>query len=290
MLSEGGPLTHAASSRKLSKNSMGSNKAGADGYDSASDVGKDADHLVTADVIQEVEGGSDKDGGHISAMQSAADLYKGLQMKKDHILRRLKKDTEGAIVLTGALEFLENPIVAFVRLAEGIIMPNALEVPLPMRFVFVVLTPKPCVDMDYHEVGRSFSTLMSNPRFHNVCYRFEERREILSSINEFLDESVVLPPGDWNSNNLLSVQEIQEMRKRKTMRKLEAEGALQEEADEDVEKEVKEGLRLAEEGKTPGKDDDDDKDKKKKKHPDPLVRTNYPFGGVINDWKKRFPL
>ncbi len=36
-------------------------------------------------------------------------------------------------MLTGALESLSAPIVAFVRLAEGIIMVNALEVPLPMR-------------------------------------------------------------------------------------------------------------------------------------------------------------
>ncbi len=37
----------------------------------------------------------------------------------------------------------------------------------------------------------------------------EERKELLSAINEFLDESVVLPPGDWDSKNLLSINEIQ---------------------------------------------------------------------------------
>ncbi len=78
-------------------------------------------------------------------------------------IARLKKDTEGAIVLTGALETLDKPVVALVRLNESIIMPNAIELPIPMRFVFVVLTPDPSPDMDYHEVGRSFATLMSNP-------------------------------------------------------------------------------------------------------------------------------
>lgn len=40
----------------------------------------------------------------------------------------------------------------------------------------------------------------------------------MSAINEFLDESVVLPPGDWDSKNLLSISEIQEMRKRRRER------------------------------------------------------------------------
>ena len=42
---------------------------------------------------------------------------------------------------------------------------------------------------------------------------------LLNAINDFLDESIVLPPGDYASRNLLSVQEITEMRKRKKERK-----------------------------------------------------------------------
>jgi hypothetical protein len=32
---------------------------------------------------------------------------------------------------------------------------------------------------------------------------------MLNSINNFLDETVVLPPGDWDKKNLLSMSEIQ---------------------------------------------------------------------------------
>ncbi len=49
---------------------------------------------------------------------------------------------------------------------------------------------------------------MSFQKFHNVLYSMEERREMLTAINDFLDESVVLPPGDWDSKNLLSMAEI----------------------------------------------------------------------------------
>ena len=56
---------------------------------------------------------------------------------------------------------------------------------------------------------------MSNPKFHTVCYKVEERKELLNAINDFLDESVVLPPGDWESRNLLSMSEMHELRNRK---------------------------------------------------------------------------
>jgi hypothetical protein len=38
-----------------------------------------------------------------------------------------------------------------------------LQVNLPMRFIFILLTPANDFNMDCHEIGRSFSTLMSNP-------------------------------------------------------------------------------------------------------------------------------
>lgn len=55
------------------------------------------------------------------------------------------------------MDFLEQPTIAFVRLAAGLYMPGITEVPIPVRFLFILLGPK-MVDIDYHEVGRSIST------------------------------------------------------------------------------------------------------------------------------------
>lgn len=101
----------------------------------------------------------------------------------------------------GAVDFLEQPTIAFVRLAEGCLMPSITEVPIPVRFLFILLGPK-TADLDYHEVGRSIATLMSNRHFHNIAYRADDRRELLSAINEFLDDSIVLPPGKSHSAHL----------------------------------------------------------------------------------------
>ena len=46
----------------------------------------------------------------------------------------------------------------------------------------------------------------------------DERHDMLNSINHFLDETVVLPPGDWDKKNLLSMSEIQELKRKKRIR------------------------------------------------------------------------
>ena len=51
--------------------------------------------------------------------------------------------------------------MAFVRLAKGLMLDNFTEVSLPVRFIIILMGP-PSDKMDYHEIGRSISTLMSN--------------------------------------------------------------------------------------------------------------------------------
>lgn len=99
----------------------------------------------------------------IPAEQSFTDLYRlATSQRRDNIMSKLEEGTEGTMTLVGALESLKKPLVGLVRMARGVIMPNLMEVPVPVRFIFVLFTPKPSPNMDCHEVGRSFSTLMSN--------------------------------------------------------------------------------------------------------------------------------
>lgn len=56
---------------------------------------------------------------------------------------------------------LERPCVVFVRLSRGEMLDHVSEVPLPVRFLFICMGP-PIEHMDYIEIGRSLSTLMSN--------------------------------------------------------------------------------------------------------------------------------
>lgn len=51
--------------------------------------------------------------------------------------------------------------MAFVRLQEAVLLESVLEVPVPVRFLFLLLGP-PTTNIDYHQIGRSISTLMSD--------------------------------------------------------------------------------------------------------------------------------
>ena len=77
------------------------------------------------------------------------------------ILKRIPKGSEATAVLVGTVEFLQKPVMAFVRLSQGRFLGNLTEVPLPVRFLFILLGP-PSDSLDYLEIGRSISTLMAN--------------------------------------------------------------------------------------------------------------------------------
>lgn len=187
--------------------------------------------------------------------------------QNDSIMRRIPEDAEATTVLVGAVGFLEQPTIAFVRLAHGILMPSITEVPIPVRFMFILLGPSDA-DLDYHEVGRSISTLMSNPAFHSIAYKADDRRELLSAINEFLDDSIVLPPGDWERQALLPFEELRaksEMIRRRKRNALEKKRAAADAAA--PRSDEKRALLEAEKG-SPDKEPED-----------PLSRSGRLFGG-----------
>ncbi|XP_063703207.1 anion exchange protein 3 isoform X2 [Culicoides brevitarsis] len=196
------------------------------------------------------------------------------RMQGDSIMKRIPRGAEATTVLVGAVDFLEQPTIAFVRLATGISLPGITEVPIPVRFLFILLGPK-MMDIDYHEVGRSISTLMSNAHFHDIAYKAEDRREILSAINEFLDESIVLPPGKWEKKNLLAFDELRAKSEMIRTRKKKA-----------IEQKSKLSMTSDEEKKLIM--EKEEKDKKPFKNP--LEKTNKPWGGLINDIKRRLPM
>ncbi|NWR66450.1 B3A2 protein, partial [Bucorvus abyssinicus] len=195
--------------------------------------------------------------------------------KSKHELKLLEKipdNAEATVVLVGCVEFLDQPTMAFVRLQEAVELDSVLEVPVPVRFLFVLLGPS-STHMDYHEIGRSISTLMSDKQFHEAAYLADDRHDLLNAINEFLDCSVVLPPSEVQGEELLrSVAHFQrEMLKKRE----EQERRLLLEPKSPEEKAL---LKLkVVEGE--GEDEEDD----------PLRRTGRPFGGLIRDVRRRYP-
>uniref|UniRef100_A0A3P8Z3N1 Anion exchange protein n=1 Tax=Esox lucius TaxID=8010 RepID=A0A3P8Z3N1_ESOLU len=159
---------------------------------------------------------------------------------------------EASIVLSGLVESLDKPVVAFVRLEDSVVMEGALEAPVPVRFVFVLVGPSQG-GLDYHESGRAMATLMADWVFSLEVFLAKNDKEVTDAIADFMDCSIVIPPTEIQNESML--QPIINFQK----------------------KMLKDRLRPTDTRIMFG-------------HPreDPLARTGYPFGGMIKDIKRRY--
>ncbi|NXU09714.1 B3AT protein, partial [Pardalotus punctatus] len=157
----------------------------------------------------------------------------------------------------GCAAFLEQPMLAFVRLKDAVTLDGVLDVSLPVRFLIVVLGPD-TPQISYHEIGRAIATMMSERVFRRDAYLAEARQDLLRGVEDFLDASIVLPPSEPPSEQLLrALLPLQRELLRRRYQPLEK-------------------LHI---GDLP-KDLDDD---------DPLRRTGRPFGGLVRDIRRRYP-
>ncbi|KAK5608692.1 Electrogenic sodium bicarbonate cotransporter 4 [Crenichthys baileyi] len=116
---------------------------------------------------------------------------------KNKFMKKIPRDAEASNVLVGEVDFLNKPFVAFVRLAQATTLGGLTEVPVPTRFLFILLGPQGKAKT-YNEIGRAIATLMVDDLFSDVAYKARDREDLIAGIDEFLDEVIVLPPGEWD--------------------------------------------------------------------------------------------
>uniref|UniRef100_A0A5S6QCK9 Anion exchange protein n=1 Tax=Trichuris muris TaxID=70415 RepID=A0A5S6QCK9_TRIMR len=176
-----------------------------------------------------------------------------------HLYKKLPRDAEASNVLIGQLQSLESRLSVFIRLQKACYFENLTEVPVPTRFLFILLGPKGC-EAKYREVGRAVSTLMSDVIFCEVAYQARDRQDLLDGLDEFLEQVTVLPPGEWDPSIRIEPPPSvpsQEARKKPPPKADEADASLKEVFEKHL--------------------DDDDA----------LKRTHKFFGGLIKDVKRK---
>ncbi|XP_004565886.2 electrogenic sodium bicarbonate cotransporter 4 isoform X1 [Maylandia zebra] len=130
------------------------------------------------------------------SMNDIADTPSTDQLK-NKFMKKIPRDAEASNVLVGEVDFLNKPFVAFVRLAQATTLGGLTEVPVPTRFLFILLGPQGKAK-SYNEIGRAIATLMVDDLFSDVAYKARDREDLIAGIDEFLDEVIVLPPGEWD--------------------------------------------------------------------------------------------
>uniref|UniRef100_A0A8C5HTN6 Anion exchange protein n=1 Tax=Gouania willdenowi TaxID=441366 RepID=A0A8C5HTN6_GOUWI len=230
-------------------------------------VEKVADELVNKDEIRS----SDRDGLLRALLMKRSQTGEpvvtssgDIQMQTFSVTnkRESSDNVEASIVLSGVLDFLQKPVVAFVRLRDSVVMESTLESPIPVRFVFVLVGPSQA-GIDYSESGRAMGALMADWVFCLEAFLAQTDKELTNAIADFMDCSIVIPP-----------TEIQDM-------------AMLEPIIGFQKKMLCDRLRPADSRLAYG---DRVKVEKAPEVPreDPLARTGYPFGGMVKDLKRRY--
>ncbi|CAD5219178.1 unnamed protein product [Bursaphelenchus okinawaensis] len=134
--------------------------------------------------------------------------------REDMVLKRLPLNTESAQVFVGSVPEMKRVRFVMVRFHNPQYINEIVDHNLPVKFVFIILGPS-LVDLSYHELGRALCTLMANKDFNGFAYSAICRGQLIRAIDNFLDESVVIPPGEVDSKRLLSGNEIKKALKRR---------------------------------------------------------------------------
>ncbi|XP_046736173.1 sodium bicarbonate cotransporter 3 isoform X4 [Diprion similis] len=177
-----------------------------------------------------------------------------------NFMRKIPPGAEASNILVGEVDFLDKTLSAFIRLSQAGIMGDLTEVPVPTRFIFILLGPTGG-SSGFHEIGRAMATLMSDEVFHDVAYKARNRDHLLAGVDEFLDAVTVLPPGEWDP----------------TIR-IEPPAAI---PSQDTRKRPKE--------EKPKEEFDEEADEQKQREASGLSRTGRLFGGLMNDIKRKAP-
>lgn len=191
---------------------------------------------------------------------SSGDLEKmngDLPQHNLHFMKKIPPGAEASNILVGEVDFLTKTVSAFIRLQTATVLGDLTEVPVPTRFMFILLGP---TNSGYHEIGRAMATLMSDEIFHEVAYRAKNRGHLLAGVDEFLDAVTVLPPGEWDPAIRIEPPAAipsQDTRKRPPEK--------------------------------PVEEIDEEEEEQKLREESGLARTGRLFGGLMNDIKRKAP-
>ncbi|UYV73777.1 SLC4A7 [Cordylochernes scorpioides] len=173
---------------------------------------------------------------------------------------------EASNVLIGDVDFLDHTVVAFIRLAKSHHLGDLTEVPLPTKFLFILLGPQGSLGR-YHEIGRAMATILSDESwsqvFHDVAYKARSRQDLLAGVDEFLDAVTVLPPGAWDPS--IRIEPPRELPSQAARKKQEANNIVEIKSEQKKQEEERE---LQDSG---------------------LKRTGRLFGGLMDDIRRKLP-
>lgn len=87
-------------------------------------------------------------------------------------MKKIPGGSEAANILIGQVDFLQEPIMALVRMGNSSVLGDLTEISLPTRFIFLALGPPETTTVwECVEVGRAMAALLTDMVLvYNACY------------------------------------------------------------------------------------------------------------------------
>ncbi|GMR31661.1 hypothetical protein PMAYCL1PPCAC_01856 [Pristionchus mayeri] len=197
----------------------------------------------------------------------------------EHLLARADESTLSATILVGEAPFLSRPLTSFVRLKKPQnLHPSVPDVPIPTKFLFLLLTPSQNYEEECKTIGRTMGAILADDIYRQVALHCTDVYTLADGIEEFVSQMVVIPPGKCEISTRWEPRPVEKKRAVGMIC-----GAMKYHLDDDF----------------PNSDDDDvfekeDPEKGGEKvrssgHEQAIVRTGSPFGGLIEDVKRKLP-
>ncbi|KAK0403345.1 hypothetical protein QR680_016870 [Steinernema hermaphroditum] len=187
-------------------------------------------------------------------------LSRNFSETNEKLIKKLPTNTECAVMLVGNCHDIDRPLTMFVRLNCGkLFHPELPDHPFPVRFLFVCLTPHENYPNETVELGRSMCALFADDVFKTVALVCDEQATLSDAIEDFLGETIIVPPGNCDTSTRWEPDEKKAPKHRNIETYLDACGEFER---------------------------DQFFDYKEEGHGD-IVRTGRLFGGLVDDLKRK---
>lgn len=74
-------------------------------------------------------------------------------------MKKIPAGAEASNILVGEVDFLDKTVSAFIRLSQANIMGDLTEVPVPTRFIFILLGPSVSFFLEYLNISVKFDKI-----------------------------------------------------------------------------------------------------------------------------------
>ncbi|KAI1690517.1 HCO3- transporter family domain-containing protein [Ditylenchus destructor] len=114
----------------------------------------------------------------------------------ERLLKRLPADIDAAVILVAKVNGLKKALSIFIRLTyTTLLYPEIPDHPIPVKFLFILLSPVDNYANEARGIGRAMGALFSDEIFQKVAYCAMEKYTIANAVEEFFSQVVVVPPG-----------------------------------------------------------------------------------------------